>query len=120
MNKTCFQEQKVLKQTKREFLLLPGNLDRRQKYLHHKKRYKRRLYFTKKGIVEKNTKKIGDLKIKIKSPNEFWKNVKHLLNDTKNKRGSYFRNLLNVTKSKLNWNNSTIEGLLDYLFTKDN
>ena len=126
MNKTCFQEQKVLKQTKREFLLLPGNLDHRQKYLHHKKRYKRLLYFTKKGIVEKNTKRIGDLI--AKSPNEFWKNVKHLLNDTKKQKVNhispkgwvnYFRNLLNVTKSKLNWNNSTIEGPLDYLFTKD-
>ena len=128
MNKDCFSEQKLFKKAKSNFLKDPGNFDRRQIYLHQKKKYKRLLYFTKKSVSDKNIKKIGDLA--AKSPNEFWQGVKKLLNDTKKQKGnhispkgwlSYFKRLLNIKMGKKANDITTNKegGPLDFDFTID-
>ena len=48
MNNECFKEQNELKKLKKEFLDSTESLDRRQRYLYQKKKFKRLLYFTKK------------------------------------------------------------------------
>ena len=127
MNKECFQEQKAFKIAKNEFTGDPRNIDRRQRYLNQKKKYKKLLYLTKKSVVEKNMRLIGELA--SKSPNVFWRNVKHLMNNTKSTKQdyispkgwvSYFRKLLNISKSTHTERNSGVgKGPLDFLFSVD-
>jgi len=127
MNKECFKEQKAFKFAKNEFTGDPRNIDRRQRYLNQKKKYKKLLYLTKKSVVEKNMRLIGELA--SKSPNVFWRNVKHLMNNTKSTKQdyispkgwvSYFRKLLNISKSTHTEGTSGIrKGPLDFLFSVD-
>ena len=65
----------------------PRNINRRQKYLNQKKKYKKLLYLTKKSVAEKDMRRIGELA--LKSPNIFWRNIKHLMKNTKSQTHNY-------------------------------
>ena len=80
MYSDCHIEQKILKRTKKRLLAETAILICRQVYLNQKKKYKRLLYFTKKSV---NTRKITDIvHLASKSRNDFWRGIKHHLNDT--------------------------------------
>ena len=93
-------------------------------YLNQKKKYKKLLYFIKTSVAEKNMRRIGELA--SKSPNIFWRNIKHLMKNTKSQthnyispKGwvSYFKKLLNCSQPANTESNRTGKnGQLDFLF----
>lgn len=126
MNNECFAARKKLKQTKNIFLKTPFNLDRRAKFLYEKKKYKQMLYMTKKCMIEKNRRKLGEMS--KKSPNDFWKSLKKLLSETKEQKAnhispkiwhSYFKNLLSTKGMgpSVNTDNTNVKGPLDTVFS---
>ena len=127
MNQECFKEQKAFKFAKNEFMGDPRNINRRQKYLNQKKKYKKLLYLTKKSVAEKDMRRIGELA--TKSPNLFWRNIKHLMKNTQSQTNNYispkgwvayFKKLLNNPKpSNLEQIHSGKSGPLDFKFTTD-
>ena len=127
MNKECFKEQKAFKFAKNEFMGDPHNINRRQKFLNQKKKYKKLLYLTKKSVAEKDMRRIGELA--TKSPNLFWRNIKHLMKNTQSQTNNYispkgweayFKKLLNKTKlNKLEQTRPGESGPLDFKFTSD-
>jgi hypothetical protein len=106
MTKDAMAEQKTLKKARNAFLKTPHDLNRRSFYLNLKKKFKKTMYLLKRGFQEKKMKTIG--KIAEKSPNDFWKAIKKLMNDTKEKQNNaiapkiwneYFQKLLNTEKN---------------------
>ena len=77
-------------------------MDRRQFYMNKKKKFKRNMYLIKRAFQERKKTQIGIL-VK-KAPNDFWKAVKKLIQNTKEKKNdsisprvwsNYFKKLLN-------------------------
>ena len=106
MTKETMTEQKQLKKARSVFLKEPHNLNRRSFYLNLKKKFKKNMYLLKKGFQERKMNIIG--KMVKKSPNDFWKAIKKLMNETKEKQSNsispkiwneYFRKLLNVDQN---------------------
>ena len=106
MTKDAMAEQKTLKKARNAFLKTPHDLNRRSFYLNLKKKFKKSMYLLKRGFQEKKMNIIG--KIAKKSPNDFWKAIKKLMNDTKEKQNNaiapkiwneYFHKLLNTNKN---------------------
>ena len=106
MTKETMTEQKQLKKARSVFLKEPHDLNRRSFYLNLKKKFKKNMYLLKKGFQERKMNIIG--KMVKKSPNDFWKAIKKLMNETKEKQSNsispkiwneYFRKLLNVDQN---------------------
>ena len=125
MNNECFKRKKELNKYKKQFLENTSCMNRREKYMHEKKKLKRFLYFTKSAVINNKMNKLGSL-VK-KDPAYFWKSVKKLTSSSKKGENNcippkmwqkYFTGLLYNPKQKVKENNFVAEGPLDYKFDK--
>ena len=126
MTADLIKERTDFVKARKSFLGEKNNKDRRLYYMNKRKKIKKNMYLVKRAFQEKKMNEIG--KLVNKSPNDFWKAVKKLIQSTKeNKNNSisprvwtnYFKQILNAPQ-KTNYDQwiTKINPELDKSFTE--